>query len=298
MPRFAPNSRTGRPEPVAVSRRFRRESRPRRVGIGARRARNEPNPEPGRPARGAAGRPGKSTSTRDKDEACGELGSCGDSPRNRPSAGPDPLCASTPGVSLERPTRTPADRPLGHHSMDRRPFRAPPAGVDPRVDGESRRRGWVRLAVRRQDPRRLEGRGGSAKYRGRGWAEIVGVVDPASKSNTFLRTEKTYGDFVFKVDLKFDIPGTPGSSSRSHERPEKNGVRVFGYQAESTRLEGLVGRLYDEARRGWLYDPRGPTRGPEGVPGRRLELVYDRGPGPAPEDHPQRASPAPIPWTP
>ncbi len=42
--------------------------------------------------------------------------------------------------------------------------------------------------------------GGGAKYRVEG-GEIVGTVDPASKSNTFLRTDRTYGDFILKLDL-------------------------------------------------------------------------------------------------
>ena len=93
--------------------------------------------------------------------------------------------------------------------------------------------------------RRSTGRGGRDRRRGH----------PASKANTFLRTEKTYGDFILKLDLKLDIPGNSGIQFRSHQRPTKDGNgRVFGYQCEvdpSTRA--WSGGLYDEARRGWLY---------------------------------------------
>jgi hypothetical protein len=96
--------------------------------------------------------------------------------------------------------------------------------------------------------------GGGAKYRVED-GQIVGTVDPASRSNTFLRTEKTFGDFVFKVDLKLDLPGNSGIQFRSHQREEKNGIRVFGYQAEvDPSARAWSGGLYDEARRGWLYD--------------------------------------------
>ncbi len=99
--------------------------------------------------------------------------------------------------------------------------------------------------------------GGGAKYRVEG-GEIVGTVDPASKSNTFLRTDRTYGDFILKLDLKLDVPGNSGIQFRSHQRTEPNGsVRVFGYQAEVDPLpRAWSGGLYDEGRRGWLYDLR------------------------------------------
>jgi lysophospholipase L1-like esterase len=78
---------------------------------------------------------------------------------------------------------------------------------------------------------------------------IVGRVGPGR--NTFLCTEKTYGDFIFKVELKFDVPGNSGIQIRSHKRPD--GV-VFGYQCEvDPSARGWSGGIYDESRRGWLY---------------------------------------------
>src|SRR4051812_44052803 len=62
--------------------------------------------------------------------------------------------------------------------------------------------------------------GGGATYENEG-DNIVGKVGPGS--NTFLRTEKTYGDFILKVDLKLDIPGNSGIQFRSHQMPADDG---------------------------------------------------------------------------
>jgi hypothetical protein len=92
--------------------------------------------------------------------------------------------------------------------------------------------------------------GGGATYRVEGDC-IVGQVGPGA--NTFLRTEKTYGDFVLKLDVKLDVPGNSGIQFRSHQRPGENG-RVFGYQCEiDPSARAWTAGIYDEGRRGWLY---------------------------------------------
>lgn len=79
---------------------------------------------------------------------------------------------------------------------------------------------------------------------------IVGEVGPGP--NTFLRTEKTFGDFILKVEVKIDIPGNSGIQFRSHQR-EKTG-QVYGYQCEiDPSPRSWTGGIYDEGRRGWLY---------------------------------------------
>ena len=100
--------------------------------------------------------------------------------------------------------------------------------------------------------------GGKASYAVEG-GEIVGRVTPEQKGNAFLRTEKTYGDFVLRLDLKLDVPGNSGIQFRSHEKVEANGsARVYGYQCEvDPSARAWSGGLYDEARRGWLYDLAG-----------------------------------------
>jgi hypothetical protein len=95
--------------------------------------------------------------------------------------------------------------------------------------------------------------GGGATYQVEG-DSIVGRVGPGP--NTFLRTEKTFGDFVLKLEMKFDVPGNSGIQFRSHQR--KHDGRVFGYQCEIDQTErGYSGGIYDEARRGWIFDLEG-----------------------------------------
>jgi hypothetical protein len=113
-------------------------------------------------------------------------------------------------------------------------------GFVPLFDGKSLD-GWRRV-------------GGTSPYRLEG-DSIVGEVDPASRANTFLRTEKTYGDFILKLDVKLDLPSNSGIQFRSHERVEKNGsIRVYGYQCEIDPSDrAWTGGIYDEASRGWLF---------------------------------------------
>ena len=113
-------------------------------------------------------------------------------------------------------------------------------GFTPMFDGKSLA-GWSQA-------------GGSATYKVEG-NEVVGIVDPASKSNSFLRTERNYGDFILKLDLKLEVAGNSGIQFRSHVREAKEpGGRVFGYQCEvDPSSRSWTGGLYDEARRAWLY---------------------------------------------
>ena len=95
--------------------------------------------------------------------------------------------------------------------------------------------------------------GGGATYRIEG-GEIVGVVGPGS--NTFLRTEKTYGDFRLELDCKLDVPGNSGIQFRSHQDKNKQGNdHVFGYQCEiDPSPRAWTAGIYAEGTpRGWLY---------------------------------------------
>jgi hypothetical protein len=115
-------------------------------------------------------------------------------------------------------------------------------GMVPLFDGKSFA-GWKKV-------------GGGATYTIDG-DEIVGKVGPGS--NSFLRTEKTYGDFVLKVDLKLDVPTNSGIQFRSHQQPSADGNgRVYGYQCEVDPLpRAWSGGLYEEGRRTWLYPLEG-----------------------------------------
>jgi hypothetical protein len=62
--------------------------------------------------------------------------------------------------------------------------------------------------------------------------EIVGRSVP-NTSNTFLTTDKEYGDFVFEVEFKIDDPEfNSGIQIRSHARKDADQERVYGYQIE------------------------------------------------------------------
>ncbi len=94
---------------------------------------------------------------------------------------------------------------------------------------------------------------GTAKYHVEDGC-IVGVCDPTTKLNSFLRTERTYRDFILTVEARFDVPGNSGIQFRSNQR-DGNG-RVYGYQCEidNRKERGWSGGIYDEARRAWLND--------------------------------------------
>jgi mono/diheme cytochrome c family protein len=96
--------------------------------------------------------------------------------------------------------------------------------------------------------------GGEATFAAEG-EDIVGRRGPGE--NTFLRTDKTYGDFSLKMQMRWDEPGNSGVLFRAQQRAvdpdgERNG-RAYGYQFELDDSErSWSGGIYDEARRGWL----------------------------------------------
>ena len=72
--------------------------------------------------------------------------------------------------------------------------------------------------------------GGNGEFKVEGDA-IVGFGENI-KGNTFLRTEKTYKDFDFRFEMKFDdLTGNSGMMFRANQKPGENG-RDFGYQCE------------------------------------------------------------------
>ena len=82
---------------------------------------------------------------------------------------------------------------------------------------------------------------------------VVGTAVP-NEPNSFMATEKIYGDFILELEVKVDSPLNCGIQIRSLSKPDYNNGRVHGYQVEvdpSTRA--WSGGIYDEARRGWLY---------------------------------------------
>jgi len=102
--------------------------------------------------------------------------------------------------------------------------------------------GWKRLA-------------GKAEYTVENGVIIGRTV--MNSRNTFLVTEKEYGDFILEADVWVeDEEGNAGIQTRSHFNPEAfNGEgRVYGRQCEvDPSLRRWTGGIYDEGRRDWLY---------------------------------------------
>jgi len=102
---------------------------------------------------------------------------------------------------------------------------------------------------------------GKAKYTVEN-GEIVGRTVPG-EPNSFLSTEKLYGDFILDLDLKVNEHMNSGIQFRSelNDANDKCTVtdkhtpnRVHGYQMEiDPSPRAWSGGIYDEARRDWLY---------------------------------------------
>ena len=72
--------------------------------------------------------------------------------------------------------------------------------------------------------------------------------------NSFMATEKMYGDFILEVELLVDPSMNSGIQIRSNSNADYRDGRVHGYQVEIDPAErAWSGGIYDEARRGWLY---------------------------------------------
>jgi len=138
-------------------------------------------------------------------------------------------------------------------------IRIPAAEPKPDADG------YVALF----DGKTLDGwvqRGGKAKYSVED-GQIVGSAVP-NTPNSFLCTQRDYGNFVLEVEFKVDPTLNSGVQVRSHfaeegkevksaEKTIKGGPggRVFGYQVEiDPTTRAYTGGIYDEGRRGWLND--------------------------------------------
>ena len=92
--------------------------------------------------------------------------------------------------------------------------------------------------------------GGESTFDAEG-EDIVGYHGPGA--NTFLRTDKSYGDFSLKMQMRWDESGNSGVMFRANQRGTDG--RVYGYQFELDDSDrSWSGGIYDEARRGWLAD--------------------------------------------
>jgi Domain of Unknown Function (DUF1080) len=118
-------------------------------------------------------------------------------------------------------------------------------------------RQWVALF----DGRTLDGwmqENGTARYRVEDGA-IVGRTSEGSP-NSFLVSEREYGDFELEFEVKVDDALNSGVQIRSRTKERTTGPgaddqagRVFGPQVEIEASPGLAGYIYGEATgRGWL----------------------------------------------
>ena len=95
--------------------------------------------------------------------------------------------------------------------------------------------------------------GGGADYQ-RGRRRHRRLVAPGVP-NSFLVTEKDYGDFILEFDVRQDVgPTNSGVQFRSLSTPEFENGRVHGYQADiDPSPRQWSGGIYEEAQRGWFY---------------------------------------------
>lgn len=83
---------------------------------------------------------------------------------------------------------------------------------------------------------------------------IVGVAK-MNTPNTFLVTKVEYSDFILEYETKIDPSLNAGVQIRSESKSDYKNGRVHGYQIElDPSKRAWSGGIYDEARRGWLYN--------------------------------------------
>src|SRR5680860_553150 len=94
-------------------------------------------------------------------------------------------------------------------------------------------------------------KGGNVLYEVKDGA-IVGTT-VSNSPNTFLTSDKMYGDFILELDYKVDSTINSGIQIRSNSFPNYMDGRVHGYQIEIDPSDrAWSAGIYDEARRGWL----------------------------------------------
>ena len=100
--------------------------------------------------------------------------------------------------------------------------------------------GWIQL-------------GGEANY----YVEdgcIVGAT-VLNTPNSFLCTKELFTDFILELEVKVDTSLNSGIQIRSNSIDDHPYIRVYGYQVEiDPAPRAWSGGIYDESRRGWLYD--------------------------------------------
>ncbi len=87
---------------------------------------------------------------------------------------------------------------------------------------------------------------------------ILTGTTAADSPNTFLATTRHYTDFILEFEVKVDSLINSGVQIRSNSRRDYQNGRVHGYQVEiDPSARAWSAGIYDEGRRGWLFDLRG-----------------------------------------
>lgn len=94
---------------------------------------------------------------------------------------------------------------------------------------------------------------GNARYEVKNKEIICTTV--TGEPNSFIATEKDYGDFVLELEYKVPEGMNSGIQFRSQSKPDYQNGRVHGYQFEiDPSPRAWTGGIYDEATgREWLY---------------------------------------------
>lgn len=105
------------------------------------------------------------------------------------------------------------------------------------LDGETLN-GWTQL-------------GGTANYTVRDHSIVGSTVH--NTPNSFMTSEKMYGDFILELEYKVDSSMNSGIQIRSNSTPHYRDGSVHGYQIEiDPSKRAWSAGIYDESRRGWL----------------------------------------------
>ncbi len=133
--------------------------------------------------------------------------------------------------------------------------------IQPLVGSTQSDDGW-RALFNGQDLEGWEQLNGEAEYEVRDGA-IVGITKTKTP-NSFLCTKEKFEDFILEFEVWGDAAINSGVQFRSNSTQDYRDGRVHGYQTEiDPSPRAYSGGIYDEARRGWLYNladnPKGRT---------------------------------------
>lgn len=138
-----------------------------------------------------------------------------------------------------------------------------PAGLPAKSDPAALKEAGFTTLFNKKDLSGWKKVGGTATYEVKD-AAIRGFGKNV-KGNTFLRTEKEFGDFILTFQFKFlDKSGNSGCMFRGLQKDGKPNGRVTGYQCEHDNFKNgkrsWTAGIFDEARRGWLSPDKGASK--------------------------------------